>query len=84
MINKNLCFHTKNKRQKFKSTPNFSLINKGEVLTFFDAHVGWLSPILARIASDRFVVAVPVIGRISSYDLSYTLYTEPFGITGFR
>lgn len=66
----------------------FKLFFKGEILTFLDAHVecnvGWLPPILARITSDRSVVAVPVIGRISSYDLSYSLYTEPFGLAGFR
>lgn len=48
---------------------------QGNILTFFDAHIectkGWLPPILSRIASDRSVVAVPLIDSISSNDLSY-------------
>ncbi|XP_031629463.1 polypeptide N-acetylgalactosaminyltransferase 5-like isoform X2 [Contarinia nasturtii] len=61
---------------------------KGEVLTFFDSHIecteGWLQPILSRIASDRSVVAVPVIDRISAYDMSYSPYSASLGINGFR
>lgn len=38
-------------------------------MTFFDGHMecteGWLQPILARIASDRSVVAVPLVDRVS-------------------
>ncbi|XP_055298025.1 polypeptide N-acetylgalactosaminyltransferase 5-like isoform X2 [Sitodiplosis mosellana] len=61
---------------------------KGEVLTFLDSHIectdGWLHPILARIASDRSVVAVPVIDRISALDMSYGTYADFFAINGFR
>lgn len=50
-------------------------VAKGSVLTFFDAHMecshGWLPPMLARIASDRSVVVVPLIDAIVSGDLSY-------------
>lgn len=48
---------------------------KGSILTFFDAHMecteGWLQPILARIASDRSVVAVPMLDWISSDSFQY-------------
>lgn len=58
----------------------------GSVLTFFDAHVevtdGWLEPILARIANDRSVVAVPVIDRISSDDMGY--FPSPTKLHGIR
>lgn len=47
----------------------------GSVLTFFDAHMecshGWLPPTLARIASDRSVVVVPLIDGIFSENLAY-------------
>lgn len=32
---------------------------------------GWLQPLLARIASDRSVIASPVIDTISSRDMAY-------------
>ncbi|KAG4071929.1 hypothetical protein HA402_006090 [Bradysia odoriphaga] len=47
----------------------------GSVLTFLDGHIecneGWLQPLLARIANDRSVVAVPYMDAISSHDMSY-------------
>ncbi|XP_037027828.1 polypeptide N-acetylgalactosaminyltransferase 5-like [Bradysia coprophila] len=47
----------------------------GQVLTFLDAHIecceGWLQPLLSRIASDRSVIAVPMVDVINSYDMSY-------------
>ena len=54
---------------------------QGSVLTFIDAHMecteGWLPPILSRIASDRFVVAVPFLDFISTNNMAY----EPFNPT---
>ncbi|XP_037033050.1 polypeptide N-acetylgalactosaminyltransferase 5-like [Bradysia coprophila] len=47
----------------------------GSVLTFLDGHIecneGWLQPLLARIANDRSVIAVPYMDAISSHDMSY-------------
>lgn len=43
---------------------------------------GWLQPLLARIASDRSVIAVPVIDTISSRDMSYRSASTK--IHGFR
>lgn len=44
-------------------------------MVFFDAHTecsqGWLQPIAARIASDRSVVAVPIIDGVESDDMRY-------------
>lgn len=58
----------------------------GSVMVFLDAHMecaeGWLEPLLARIASDRSVVAVPVVDGISSDDMSYTVHKP--SINGFR
>lgn len=55
-------------------------------MIFLDAHmeccVGWLQPLLARIASDRSVVSVPLIDGISSDDLTYGYDTETL-INGF-
>ncbi|XP_055297007.1 polypeptide N-acetylgalactosaminyltransferase 1-like isoform X2 [Sitodiplosis mosellana] len=60
---------------------------KGSVLTFIDAHMecteGWLQPILSRIASDRFVVAVPLLDAISSDDMAYKPSATTF-INGLR
>lgn len=54
---------------------SYSKTPQGQVLTFLDAHIecceGWLQPLLARIASDRSTVAVPIIDPISSVDMSY-------------
>lgn len=56
------------------------------MLTFLDAHMectdGWLQPILARIASDRSVVAVPVIDFISDFNMTY--YPRPAEIYGLH
>lgn len=45
-------------------------------MTFLDAHMecgeGWLQPTLARIADDRSVVAVPLLGSVSSGDMGYS------------
>lgn len=38
---------------------------------------GWLPPILSRIASDRFVVAVPLLDAINSDNMAY----QPSGTT---
>lgn len=42
---------------------------QGQILVFFDAHVettdGWLEPLLANIAVDRSLVAVPHIDRLN-------------------
>lgn len=47
----------------------------GNVLIFLDAHVectdGWIEPLLLRIATDRSVLAVPAVERISSADMRY-------------
>lgn len=44
-------------------------------MVFLDAHMectqGWLEPLVARIANDRSVVAVPLIDFISPKDMSY-------------
>lgn len=61
-------------------------IAKGNVLVFLDAHIectdGWLEPLLTRISCDRSVVAVPVIGRVHSSDMSFKA-RKP-AINGFR
>lgn len=36
-----------------------------------ECNEGWLQPLLARIASDRSVIAVPRMDSISSRDYSY-------------
>lgn len=45
------------------------------MLVFFDAHVevtdGWLEPLLANIAADRSLVAIPHIDWISSSTLKF-------------
>lgn len=61
---------------------------QGQVLIFLDAHseccVGWLQPLLARIASDRSVIAVPLIDTISSSDMSYSWNRADTPVHGFR
>lgn len=56
-------------------------------MTFLDAHMecneGWLQPLLARIANDRSVVAVPRIDTIKDTDMSYR-YNKDTGINGFH
>lgn len=48
---------------------------QGSIMIFLDAHMectqGWLEPLVARIANDRSVVAVPLIDFISPKDMSY-------------
>lgn len=57
------------------------------MLTFLDAHMecnkGWLQPLLASIANDRSVVAVPRIDSISSNDMSYQYNNEMY-MNGFH
>lgn len=47
----------------------------GSVMVFIDAHSecgdGWLEPLVARIASDRSVVAVPMLHWISSWNMKF-------------
>lgn len=56
------------------------------MLTFLDAHIectdGWLQPLLARIASDRSVVAVPFIDFIQAKDMKYNRFQTVY-INGF-
>lgn len=61
-------------------------IASGSVLVFIDAHMectdGWLEPLLFRIATDRSVVAVPMVDWISSSDMS--LGSNQIYINGFH
>lgn len=56
-------------------------------MIFFDAHMecvdGWLEPLVARIANDRSVVAVPYIDRIDKYDMSY-VYPHSIYVNNLR
>lgn len=48
---------------------------QGQILIFFDAHVemtaGWLEPLLANIAADRSLIAVPHIDWITSSTMKF-------------
>lgn len=48
---------------------------KGQVILFLDANVevndGWVEPLLARVASDRSVIAVPRLDYLNHYNMSY-------------
>lgn len=39
---------------------------------------GWLEPLVARIANDRSVVAVPIIDLIETEDMSYRSWHQTF------
>lgn len=47
----------------------------GNVLIFLDAHMecnaGWMEPLLTRIATDRSVIAVPMLDWIRSANMAY-------------
>lgn len=53
---------------------------KGQVLIFLDANTesndGWLEPLLARIAADRSVVAIPHVDNINISTMAYEEYDE--------
>lgn len=44
---------------------------------------GWLEPLVARIANDRSVVAVPYIDRIDKYEMSY-VYPNSIYVNNLR
>lgn len=50
-------------------------IAQGQVLTFLDSHcevtIGWLEPLLMRIAADKHTVVTPIIDVISDTSLAY-------------
>lgn len=48
-----------------------------------ECNLGWLQPLLARIANDRSVIAVPLIDTISAADMSYQ-YGKKITVSGFR
>lgn len=53
---------------------------KGKVLLFLDAHVevtiGWLEPLLARVAHDRKIVVAPIIDVISDDTFEYVTASD--------
>lgn len=55
---------------------------QGSILLFLDAHIeatkGWLEPLVARIANDRSVVAVPMADAINAEDMAYHIWKETF------
>ncbi|XP_064623856.1 N-acetylgalactosaminyltransferase 7-like [Lineus longissimus] len=48
----------------------------GDVIIFLDAHcecnINWLTPLLARIAYDRKIMAVPIVDSISNRNFAYS------------
>lgn len=50
---------------------------RGDILVFLDAHcecvVGWLEPLLARIAESPMSVLVPIIDVIDAKDFHYSV-----------
>ncbi|XP_038078195.1 polypeptide N-acetylgalactosaminyltransferase 13-like [Patiria miniata] len=61
---------------------------EGEIITFLDSHievmVGWLEPLLARLAGDRTRVVMPVVDEISQENLKYGVVPEPLQRGGFN
>ena len=61
---------------------------KAEVVTFLDAHcecsIGWLEPLLSRIAEKESNVVMPVIDAIGDKDFRYNGVGEPFQRGIFR
>lgn len=61
---------------------------KAEVLTFLDAHcectIGWLEPLLTRIAENKSNVVMPVIDAIGDKDFKYNGVSEPLQRGVFR
>lgn len=62
--------HTANREGLIRARVIGAKQARGNVLLFIDAHMecieGFLEPLLARIASDRSVIAVPMLDSISS------------------
>lgn len=79
-------FSTKQREGLIRARLIGAKIATGSVLIFLDAHIectdGWIEPLLTRISSDRSVVAVPMVNRIYSNDMSFK--TRLLGINGFR
>jgi polypeptide N-acetylgalactosaminyltransferase len=53
---------------------------QGKVLLFLDAHVevtiGWLEPLLSRVAQDRKTVVAPIIDVISDDTFEYVTASD--------
>ncbi|XP_041479152.1 polypeptide N-acetylgalactosaminyltransferase 4-like isoform X1 [Lytechinus variegatus] len=62
--------------------------SEGETFTFLDSHVevniGWLEPLLARLASDRTIAAVPVVDEINKDTFNYKIVPDPLQRGGFN
>ncbi|XP_030845862.1 polypeptide N-acetylgalactosaminyltransferase 13-like [Strongylocentrotus purpuratus] len=62
--------------------------SEGETFTFLDSHVevmiGWLEPLLARLASDRTIVVMPVVDEINKDTFNYNVVPEPLQRGGFN
>ena len=50
----------------------------------FQVSIGWLEPMLARIAENRTRVVVPVVDSISDTDFGYRKVAEPIERGGFN